>query len=197
MTTYAELTEQLHTIAFLPVVRTADAETAINACTELLAAGLTVLEITATIPGWENVIRTLKAAHPEATIGAGTIRTRQLAAASIAAGSDFIVSPGIFADVIDEAENADVPFIPGVLTPTELFNARHHGLVKLFPASLGGVRYLTGLTALTPDAHILPTGGITVPAIGEWKAAGAWGVGIGVKSVDDVRAFTAQLTVAA
>lgn len=193
MVTYTQLTRQLRTLSFLPVVRTSDATTALAICEPLVAAGIYALEITATIDGWQETIRSLRTAYPEVTVGAGTIITADQAAEAIAAGSQFLISPGSFPAVAEVAAAAEVPYMPAAFTPTELFTAPHHGLVKLFPASLGGVSHLKALTALKPDAEILPTGGIRPADISAWKAAGAITVGMGVKSVEDARTLLAQI----
>jgi 2-dehydro-3-deoxyphosphogluconate aldolase/(4S)-4-hydroxy-2-oxoglutarate aldolase len=72
-----------------------------------------------------------------------------------------------------------VPFVEGGLTPTEVLEAASRGAAKLFPAHVGGVRYLTSLLAVAPGAQIMPTGGIPLDEVHDWLAAGALAVGVG------------------
>jgi len=191
ITNYADLSQRLARVPFLPVVRTESGAEALAATRTLAGApdGIDVVEITATIPGWADVIERLRTDLPELVIGAGTVLDAASARAAIGAGAQFIVSPGTFSAVTEVAEAASLPFIPGVLTPTELFAAPQHGLVKLFPASLGGTGYLKALMALKPQAAVIPTGGITPAAAASWRAAGALTVGVGVKSAEQAAAL--------
>ncbi len=182
MTTYETLTSTLADIPFLPVIRTGSQSDALAAVTALCEGGIDVIEITATIDGWREVIAQVRAEHPGVLVAAGTIVDAAGARDAIALGVDFIVSPGSFPAVTTAAEKASIPFVPGILTPTELFSTPQHGLVKLFPASLGGPGYLTGLLALNPGVGVIPTGGIRAKDIPAWKQAGALAAGMGVKS---------------
>jgi 2-dehydro-3-deoxyphosphogluconate aldolase/(4S)-4-hydroxy-2-oxoglutarate aldolase len=74
---------------------------------------------------------------------------------------------------------AGVPLIEGGLTPTEVLDASSRGIAKLFPAHVGGARYLRSLLAVAPGARIMPTGGIPLSEVGDWLAAGAVAVGVG------------------
>jgi 2-dehydro-3-deoxyphosphogluconate aldolase/(4S)-4-hydroxy-2-oxoglutarate aldolase len=188
MTNYAELSQRLREAPFLPVIRTVSGEEALAAARTLIdvpgGSGISVIEITATIPDWPRVISRLRDELPAVTVGAGTVLDAGAVQTALEAGAEFIVSPGTFPAVTDAAEVASVPFIPGVLTPTELFSAPQHGLVKLFPASLGGIEYLRALLALQPQAAVIPTGGVTLAAAASWREAGALTVGVGVKSAE-------------
>ena len=192
ITNYAELSQRLGRVPFLPVVRTADGEEALaaaHALVDVLGGGIDVIEITATIPNWAYVVERLRAELPALSVGVGTVLDAGTAQTAVAAGAGFLVSPGTFPAVVAAAKAASVPAIPGVLTPTELFSAPHHGLVKLFPASLGGIEYLRALLALKPEAAVIPTGGVTLAAAASWREAGALTVGIGVKSAAQAAAM--------
>ncbi|WP_328665507.1 bifunctional 4-hydroxy-2-oxoglutarate aldolase/2-dehydro-3-deoxy-phosphogluconate aldolase [Streptomyces sp. NBC_00322] len=163
----------------IPVVRVQDAAAALDLVERLVTAGLDVIEITTTIQGWDDVIRTTADTHPGCCVGAGTVTTPHLARQAVAAGARFCVSPCLSPQVRDELHSAGIPLIEGGTTPTEILGAAQHGVAKLFPAHLGGVAYLRSLLAVAPDARIMPTGGIPLTDVGAWLDAGAFAVGVG------------------
>jgi 2-dehydro-3-deoxyphosphogluconate aldolase/(4S)-4-hydroxy-2-oxoglutarate aldolase len=145
----------------------------------LRAAGVALLEVTADTPGaLEAVARAARAGSP---IGAGTIGTPGTATAFAEAGASFLVSPGLAPGVAGAAAAAGVPYVPGAVTPTEIAATLDAGAaaVKLFPASLGGPRYLRDLRGPFPDVRFVPTGGVAVDDVPAWLEAGAACVGLG------------------
>jgi 2-dehydro-3-deoxyphosphogluconate aldolase/(4S)-4-hydroxy-2-oxoglutarate aldolase len=174
-----ELERRLRVARIVPVVRVADAENARRLVERLLLAGIDVIELTTTIAGWQEIARTIRAEHPEVCVGVGTISTAQLARQAIDAGAHFCVSPRLVPGARAELEGARVPFLEGGLTPTEVLDAASRGIAKLFPAHVGGVRYLASLLAVEPQARIMPTGGIPLGEVGAWLRAGAVAVGVG------------------
>lgn len=170
---------RIHQARIVPVVRVRDAAAALGLVERLVIAGLDVIEITTTVQGWDDVIRTTVDKHPGTCVGAGTVTTPRLARQAVAAGARFCVSPCLAPQVRDELRNTGIPLIEGATTPTEILGAAQHGVVKLFPAHLGGVAYLRSLLAVAPDARIMPTGGIPLPDVGTWLDAGAFAVGVG------------------
>ncbi len=160
----------------VPVIRTADAASAYVAATGLLHSGLSVVELTATTPGWPSVLRKLRAEFPDAVLGAGTIVTAADAREATASGAAFLVSPFPAPDVRAVAE---IPFLEGGFTPGEIASACAHGVAKLFPASTLGPAYLKSILAVLPGARVMPTGGIKPADAAQWLAAGAIAVGIG------------------
>ena len=109
----------------------------------------------------------------------GTITSTELAERAIASGADFCVSPRLVPGARAALDAAGIPFIEGGLTPTEVLEAASHGVAKLFPAHVGGVRYLRSLLAVAPEARIMPTGGIPLDEVSDWLRAGAIAVGVG------------------
>ncbi|MBJ7598176.1 MAG: aldolase [Candidatus Nephthysia bennettiae] len=174
-----ELERRLRRAGIVPVVRVAEPETARSLVDRLLAAGLDVIELTITIAGWQEVASTIRAEHPEVCVGVGTVSTAELARQAIDTGAHFCVSPRLVPGARAELEGAGVPFLEGGLTPTEVLDAASRGIAKLFPAHVGGVRYLTSLLAVEPQARIMPTGGIPLGEVGAWLRAGAVAVGVG------------------
>src|SRR4249920_1622636 len=145
----------------------------------LRAGGIDAIEITTETPiSLEAVAAAREAGAP---VGAGTIRTVDEARAFAAAGAAFLVSPGLVPQIVREGRELGLPTVPGVLSPTDVLGAVAAGAstVKLFPASLGGVRYLGALRGPFPDVRFIPTGGIAMTCLAGWLEAGAACVGLG------------------
>jgi 2-dehydro-3-deoxyphosphogluconate aldolase/(4S)-4-hydroxy-2-oxoglutarate aldolase len=166
--------QRLRAARVVPVVRTADAGEAVRVVARRRDAGLDVIELTTTIPGWEDVAREIR---DDVTLGIGTIRCTDDARRAVAVGADFCVSPKQVPGAWGVLSG--IPFLEGGFTPTEVLDSASRGIAKLFPAHLGGPQYLRSLLAVAPDARIMPTGGIAVGEIDEWLDAGAIAIGIG------------------
>jgi 2-dehydro-3-deoxyphosphogluconate aldolase/(4S)-4-hydroxy-2-oxoglutarate aldolase len=91
------------------------------------------------------------------------------------------VAPSVVPDVVALANSEGIPCLPGALTPSEIVAAWSSGAaaVKLFPASLGGVRYLRDVRAPLPDIALIPTGGVGIDDVAAYLRAGAVAVGLG------------------
>ncbi|GHI85583.1 bifunctional 4-hydroxy-2-oxoglutarate aldolase/2-dehydro-3-deoxy-phosphogluconate aldolase [Streptomyces xanthophaeus] len=168
----------------LPVLRNADADEAVRQATALLAAGCRAVELTTSTPGWPGAVtRTapLTDAHGRrAVVGVGTVTTTAQAEAALDAGAAFLVSPYPAPEVREVADRRAAVFLEGGFTPGEIAAAaRSGGAAKVFPAHVGGPRYLRSLRAVLPGALIVPTGGIRPGDVHDWLAAGATAVGIG------------------
>jgi 2-dehydro-3-deoxyphosphogluconate aldolase/(4S)-4-hydroxy-2-oxoglutarate aldolase len=150
----------------------------------LVESGITAIEVTLTSRGAVDALAGLRRQlPPEAVVGAGTVLTADQAKAAVDAGAAFLVSP-----VLDLAVGSfGVPFYPGGLTPTEIFQAARSGapLVKLFPAAAVGPRYVKDLHGPLPDVRIMPTGGIGIGDVAAWLTAGASAVGLGGPLIGD------------
>ncbi|MFD3696229.1 bifunctional 4-hydroxy-2-oxoglutarate aldolase/2-dehydro-3-deoxy-phosphogluconate aldolase [Streptomyces sp. NPDC058646] len=168
----------------LPVLRNADADGAVRQVTALLAAGCRAVELTTSTPGWaEAVTRTapLTDAHGRrALVGVGTLTTAAQAEAALDAGAAFLVSPYPAPEVREVARRRAAAFVEGGFTPGEIASAaRSGGAAKVFPAHVGGPRFVRSLKAVLPEAVIIPTGGIRPGDVHEWLTSGATAVGIG------------------
>jgi len=179
----------------VPVLRAAPADLAHTASTRLVESGLSVIELTATTPGWAELLRTLRREHPAALIGMGTITTAEDAALACEAGARFLVSPFPVDDARRVSEEADTLFIGGGFSPGEVAAASRFGVCKLFPAHVGGIGYLKTLRAILPEARIMPTGGIGLASVGDWLRAGAFAVGVGsdLSNAPDLDAAASEL----
>ena len=183
-----EVIRRIGEIGIVPVVRAATVDDATRAVEAICAGGIPIAEITMTVPNAVEVIRHVARQYGrEVLIGAGTVTTPQQAEACMAAGAEFIVSPGLSVPVLAAVQTGGKLAIPGALTPTELMTARANGarLVKIFPCgNVGGAKYLKSLRAPFPDAALIPTGGVNAANAGEFIAAGAYALGVGAELVD-------------
>jgi 2-dehydro-3-deoxyphosphogluconate aldolase / (4S)-4-hydroxy-2-oxoglutarate aldolase len=145
----------------------------------ILEGGIGMLEVTLDTPGALTAIE--RFADAGAVIGAGTVLTPDDVAAAADAGAAFLVAPVVSDIVVSAARDRGVDVVPGALTPTEVARAAELGAaaVKLFPASLGGPRYLRSLRGPFPDVPLVPTGGVAVDEVPAYLAAGASCVGLG------------------
>lgn len=171
--------ERIGAAKVLPVLRAADAETAYGYVREIFAAGLGVVELTTTIPGWADLLPDVVKAGGEALIGMGTVTTAADAEVAVERGAHLLVSPYPAPAVRSFAAEAGVLFVEGGMTPGELAATVPAGIGKLFPAHVGGPSYLKSVKAILPGLKIVPTGGISVSEVPKWLAAGAFAVGVG------------------
>jgi 2-dehydro-3-deoxyphosphogluconate aldolase/(4S)-4-hydroxy-2-oxoglutarate aldolase len=181
------LIPRLRQALVIPVVRTASAALAARAVEWLRGAGLSVFEITMTVPDAPALIRDL-ASDPALLVGAGTVPDRAAAEACLAAGAQFLVAPWIDPAVADAAHQAGAIAMLGAMTPSEVRAARLAGadVVKIFPAaSAGGPAHVKALRAVFPDVIFCPTGGVDARNAPDYLAAGAAFVGIGGRLVDE------------
>ena len=163
--------------------RTADVDAQVA---RLAAAGVRVVEVTLDSDDALGAIERARA-RGDLTVLAGTVRKPVQVDAAVSAGAEAIVSPGLFAAVLERAGALDVPAIPGALTPTEVEAAWRAGaaLVKLFPVRLGGPRYVEDLLAPLPDVPLLATGGVDATNARAFLDGGAVAVGVGSGLGDD------------
>jgi 2-dehydro-3-deoxyphosphogluconate aldolase / (4S)-4-hydroxy-2-oxoglutarate aldolase len=170
--------DQASRAGIIPVLRTRTAEEAVAAANRCFDSGLTMVELTATTPGWAQALARLRADHPDRWVGIGTVLDAATASQARETGADFVVSP-CPVPAVRAALAGSIPFIEGGLTVAEVLASAAHGVAKLFPAHVGGVAYLRSLLAIAPDSRIVPTGGIALDQVSTWLAAGATAVGVG------------------
>jgi len=191
-----EVCRRIEEIGIVPVVRAKSARRALHAVEALVSGGIPVVEMTLTVPDALAVMRKITAQFGRTVlVGAGTVCSGKDARATVEAGAQFVVSPGLDAEVIQTARALDVPVIPGALTPTEVMAASRAGVdwVKLFPCSaLGGAKYLRSLRGPFPQLRAIPTGGVSLATVADYIAAGAVAVGVGSELVDETSEY-AQL----
>lgn len=148
----------------IPVLTMRSAANAARTAAVLAEAGLRFVEVTLRTPESLAAIRAMVAAKTGAIIGAGSIRSSRDIDDAIAAGAEFLVSPGQTDALLKAGLGAPVPFIPAAATPAEMMGAMDAGypLVKFFPAEAsGGTKALSAILAPLHDLAVMPTGGIT------------------------------------
>lgn len=167
----------------IAVIRYNDATKIERIVESIILGGITIIEITMTVPNAVEIIKSLseKYKNTDVVIGAGTILSREEAKTAIESGSSFIVSPILNEDMIKICTNYNILCIPGIATPTEAFNAMQYGaeILKLFPSNSFSPKIIKTYKGPFPEIKLLPTGGISIENINEWINAGAYGVGIG------------------
>jgi 2-dehydro-3-deoxyphosphogluconate aldolase/(4S)-4-hydroxy-2-oxoglutarate aldolase len=173
--------ERLRRTGVVAVIRAASVEAAVEISRALVRGGVTGIEITFSTPGAAEAIAEVRSQEPSALVGAGTVLTREELDDACRAGATFLVSPHTDEALISSAQERQVPFLPGALTPTEVVRAFRAGAtcVKLFPGSAVGPGYLKALRGPLPHIPLMPTGGVDEKNLGEWLAAGAVAVGMG------------------
>jgi 2-dehydro-3-deoxyphosphogluconate aldolase/(4S)-4-hydroxy-2-oxoglutarate aldolase len=167
----------------IPVVRVSTREQAICAVDGIIAAGITTVEITLTVPGAIQIIEDLAKKYGEKLlVGAGTVLDTETCRLAILAGAEFIVSPAFDAGVVEVARTYGKISMPGALTPSEALVAWKAGadLVKIFPCnSVGGPSYIRALKGPFPQMEVVVTGGVNLENVGQYLAAGVAAVGVG------------------
>jgi 2-dehydro-3-deoxyphosphogluconate aldolase/(4S)-4-hydroxy-2-oxoglutarate aldolase len=174
--------EIIERVGLIPVLRAKSAKQAHAVVEAMIAGGVTVVEVTMTVPGAVDLLRELKEEHPAVLLGSGTVTTGKDAEETIEAGAEFVVSPSFHSDVIAVTKAHRKLSIPGALTPTEVITAHRAGAdyVKIFPCSaMGGASYLKSLLAPFPFLKLIPTGGVTLQTAEEFIRAGARALGVG------------------
>jgi 2-dehydro-3-deoxyphosphogluconate aldolase/(4S)-4-hydroxy-2-oxoglutarate aldolase len=162
-----------HGICVIPVLTMAREADAVPLARALAEGGLRLLEVTMRTPAAPAAIAAITAALPQVVVGAGTVQRAADVSAARAAGARFLVSPGMTPELAAAALAAELPYLPGVATPSEVMAARDLGLcfLKLFPAeAMGGVALLRALAPVFPGVAFCPTGGIDERSASDYLA---------------------------
>ncbi|KJK56755.1 bifunctional 4-hydroxy-2-oxoglutarate aldolase/2-dehydro-3-deoxy-phosphogluconate aldolase [Saccharothrix sp. ST-888] len=165
----------------IAVVRAPAIPDAAALCSALAAGGIRWVEFTFTTPDLTTHLRRAVAAGTGCRIGVGTVLTAGQAEAAVAAGAQYLVTPGVRGEVAA----APVPVVLGALTPSEVAEAVDLGAaaVKIFPARAFGPAYFKDLRGPYPDAPLLASGGVTADNAADFLAAGALAVCAGSEVV--------------
>lgn len=169
----------------LPLYFHPDEETSIKILQALYASGIRVIEYTnrgkQALRNFRSIKKETYRQFPDLILGLGTVMDPKTAAKGIQNGADFLVSPGYTRDLSKFADNENMLWIPGCITPTELFLAQDDGLqlVKLFPANTVGPGFVQSVKEVFPDLLYMPTGGVNSGNIESWFRAGVSAVGMG------------------
>ena len=164
----------IQSIGVVPVIKLNHPERdAVRLGKALCEGGVPVAEVTFRAAGADVAIRLMKEAYPSMLVGAGTVTTTAQIDAALAAGADFLVSPGLDTELLDHARAKGVPMYPGCTTASEYHTALKYGLelIKFFPAEQsGGLAKIKALAAPFPMFKVMPTGGISLKNLKEYIA---------------------------
>jgi 2-dehydro-3-deoxyphosphogluconate aldolase / (4S)-4-hydroxy-2-oxoglutarate aldolase len=178
-----EVSRRIQEIGIVPVIRASSPREACMAAEAVRAGGITVVEITMTVPGAVNVIRELKrTCGSDVLVGAGTVLNPAAASECLQAGAEFLVSPGLNVKTVALAVREGKLIMAGALTPTEVIAAWEAGsdFVKIFPCGqVGGAKYIKALKGPLPQVPMVPTGGVNLQTAAEFIEAGAAALGVG------------------
>lgn len=167
--------EELRKYRVIPVASVNSVDDGLRLCEALLAAELSIIEVTFRTEAAEATIAAVSQRFPEMLVGAGTILNTTDVGRAADAGARFAVSPGLNPQVVEAALAREFAFFPGVATPSDVERGLGLGLkiLKFFPAgAMGGAKYLKSMSA--PYAHLgvqyVPTGGVSLDNMGDYLA---------------------------
>jgi len=169
------------------VIRMKDAAKLRAVVDAIADGGVRAIEVTMTVPGAVDLIRTLaRSLPPDILLGAGTVTDAATARAVIDAGARYVVSPVFRREVIAACHERDIAAAPGCFTPTEILDAHECGadVVKVFPATALGPQFIKDVRGPLPQVRLMPTGGVSLDNAGDWIRAGAVAVGVGSALLD-------------
>ncbi len=193
MKTKQAVIDTILTQRMLPLFFYKDKEVSIDITRTLYKAGVRVLEYTnrgeAALKNFQALKELQKDEMPDLHLGIGTIKSTREAIDFITAGADFIVSPIMNPDVAKIANDRDMLWIPGCMTPTEIFKAQNNGaaIIKIFPANVLGPDFIRSIREVFRGQLFIPTGGVELDKdnIATWFKAGVCAVGMGSKVISN------------
>jgi 2-dehydro-3-deoxyphosphogluconate aldolase/(4S)-4-hydroxy-2-oxoglutarate aldolase len=191
MPTKSQIQDSIIKQGILPLFYNDSSEVTIAITRKLYEAGIRVIEYTnrgeAALDNFKALKELQKEELPELLLGIGTIKSAEQAVQFVDAGADFLISPLVNPGVAAVAAKNDLLWIPGCMTPTEIYNAQQLGatLIKLFPANILGPAFVSAVKELFPGVLMMPTGGVEMSQenISAWFDAGVSAVGMGSKLI--------------
>jgi len=186
-----QVTEAIISQGMLPLYFNPSEEVSLDVLKSIYAAGVKAVEYTnrgdAALANFKKMVALRNESMPGLLLGVGTIKNQQQADDYLAAGVDFLVSPGFVAEVAAYCVKNDIIYAPGCMTPTEIIAAENAGIkfIKLFPGNMLGTEFLTTIKDIFPRLLFMPTGGVdtTKENIESWFKAGVCAVGMGSKLI--------------
>lgn len=175
MTDKAEKMKTLVDSGVVGVIRMESSERLVKVARAIKRGGVNCIEIAMTTPNALSVIEAVTEELEDVLVGAGTVLDAETARSAILAGAEYLVSPTTDTDMIKMAKRYDKIVAPGAFTPTEVMNAWKAGadLVKIFPASRLGPKFIGDVKAPLPQVSLMPTGGVSKENAGDFIVAGA------------------------
>ena len=169
------------------VVRSPDSQQLVDVVRALADGGVTVVEITMTVPNALDVLKQVRQTlGDKVLLGAGTVLDPETARAVLLAGAEYIVAPTVNLDVIKLCQRYDKLVMPGAFTPTEILTAWEAGadIVKVFPADVVGPAFFKAVKGPLPQIRLMPTGGVDLTTASAFLKAGACCLGVGGQLVE-------------
>lgn len=191
MHTSKQITDAIIAQGILPLYFNPSEAISLEVLKAIYNAGIKAVEYTnrgeAALSNFKQMVALRNATMPGLLLGVGTIKNMQHATDYLAAGADFLVSPGFVPDVALHCVANDIFYAPGCMTPTEIIAAENAGIafIKLFPGDMLGPKFLTTIKDIFPKLLFMPTGGVdtTKESIEGWYKAGVCAVGMGSKLI--------------
>lgn len=197
----SEMNARLASLCVVPVVKLDCPDDAEALGKALLEGGIEAAEITFRAAGAAKVIETLRKAYPDMVVGAGTVVTLEQCKEALAAGAQFIVSPGYSQEIVDHCLENGVAVYPGCITPSDMMRAVNSGLevIKFFPAEQsGGLSFLKAVAPVFGSLKFMPTGGVNAKNLQTYLAwdrivacGGSWMVAGDILKAKDFAKVTA------
>lgn len=191
MSTIQQTTDTIVAQGMLPLYFNADETVSVEVLRAIYKAGVKAVEYTnrgdAAFANFGKLVALRNAEMQGMLLGIGTIKDLDTAKKYLAAGADFLVSPGFVKEIAEFAVANDVFYAPGCMTPSEIIAAENAGIrfIKLFPGNMLGPEYLTTIKEVFPKLLFMPTGGVDTSKenIAGWFKAGVCAVGMGSKLI--------------
>src|SRR5208337_72285 len=176
----------IRAIGIIPAIRVSSGEDAHFAAEAVTRGGISIVEITMTVPGAVELISHLHRSKAKLTVGAGTVLDTETARKCIDAGACFITAPSFNPTVVEFVAKENIAVLPGALTPTEVLEAWNAGadFVKVFPCGpVGGDRYIKALHTALPQIPLIAAGGVNQQTAANFILSGATGIGVGTELI--------------
>ena len=164
-----------------------DSDKLVRVAEAIAEGGVPAIEVTMTVPGAiEMIDRVKQELGDEILLGVGSVTDAETARQAVRVGARYVVSPVFKREVVQAAHEGQAAALPGAFTPTEIQEAYEAGaeFVKVFPASVLGMKFIRAVRAPLPHLKLVPTGGVTLENAGDWLRAGASAVGVGSALLD-------------
>lgn len=177
-----KILKRIENTGIIAVVRADNIKEAKRIAYACMAGNIDSIEITFTVPGANEVIKTLvEKFRDNLLVGAGTVLDSETARIAILAGAKYIVSPSFDLGTAKLCNKYQIPYIPGCMTITEIVTAMEAGadIIKIFPGSTFGPSIISAIKGPIPQVNLMPTGGVNLDNVGQWIKNGCIAVGVG------------------
>lgn len=177
-----KILKRIENTGIIAVVRADNIKEAKRIAYACMAGNIDSIEITFTVPGANEVIKTLvEEFRDNLLVGAGTVLDSETARIAILAGAKYIVSPSFDLGTAKLCNKYQIPYIPGCMTITEIVTAMEAGadIIKIFPGSTFGPSIISAIKGPIPQVNLMPTGGVNLDNVGQWIKNGCIAVGVG------------------